>query len=417
MPILLILIGIRPVFGQNTDVNSGIEAYDRGLNDQAINYLDKALSEPSGLESQEIPKAYFYRARAKLTIYQDAVSVEDFEESREKEQFFISAFEDYKKSREMDDGNWQAKIRADLRVVSSNALQRALTLLNKSYTALETIKSQLVTGAERMIDIALEIDPSFYVGHDIYGQILFEKKRITEAIAQFDIAQEQYPKYGQIDFMIGYTHYRSALGFRSMGQLQSALDEISGGIDQLDSDYNKYKTSSNKTDRSDQQYRRVRSDLKNLELDIYLNYPEKLTDAIAKFEEDLKSDPGNYRKAVAYASLLERADPLKAIDAYLEAIEIDPAKEEANFNLGVLYNNLAAELTEQAAKQIDNRKASQMQYEAKNQMTNALLYFEEALKANESLRTVVALKQITKFLDLEEKHQFYVFKEAQLLKK
>ena len=49
-------------------------------------------------------------------------------------------------------------------------------------------------------------------------------------------------------------------------------------------------------------------------------------------------------------------------------------------------------------------------------MGNALTYFELALKVNETLRTVVALKKITKFLNLEDKHQFYESREVQLLK-
>ena len=50
----------------DTKVTSGVVAYDQGDYEQAVEYLNEALSEPNQLKEKNVPKAYYYRAEARM---------------------------------------------------------------------------------------------------------------------------------------------------------------------------------------------------------------------------------------------------------------------------------------------------------------------------------------------------------------
>jgi len=238
---------------------------------------------------------------------------------------------------------------------------------------------------------------------------------VLDALKAFANAQKYYDQLGNIDFLMGYTYYRSALGYKNyLKDLESTLQEIQRGQKNLYADYQRFSSSGQTDSELISQYDRARSDLKNFELDIYMNLPHKVSEAISAFVEHLKTDPNNYNMVVAYASLLEKTDTKRAEEAYKRAIVIDSYSEVANFNLGALYNNYAAQISKKVIEESDPIKANGLQGDALEYLHTALPYFETAFDAKANMHTVQALIQICSSLKMDDKHAYYKEKETQL---
>ena len=126
----------------------------------------------------------------------------------------------------------------------------------------------------------------------------------------------------------------------------------------------------------------------------------------------MKEDPQNYIKQVAYARLLEKVDQEKAISVYKKAITIDDRNVVAFFNLGALYVNRAAEVSQKAMETDDFEKAKKYEAEVNQHFKNALPYLEKAYRISPSDLTIIrALKQVTIYLEMTEDYQKY--KEAE----
>lgn len=123
---------------------------------------------------------------------------------------------------------------------------------------------------------------------------------------------------------------------------------------------------------------------------------------IKKLEEATTKDPNNsllqYNLGVLYANMANPTDEnrqpktkpanakeleAKAENAYKLAIDADPNKADYNFNLGVLYFNNAAEYTRQmnAIKGVtaaDNKKYDDLKAQRTMEFTKALPYFQKS---------------------------------------
>jgi len=96
----------------------------------------------------------------------------------------------------------------------------------------------------------------------------------------------------------------------------------------------------------------------------------------------------------------------KATVAYEKAIKINPDYFEPFFNLGILYNNVAAEILLKANNLPNEATAEydKLKLEADSYLTKALPYLEKALEINPTdLDTMMALKQIYVRLKLNDK--------------
>jgi len=87
----------------------------------------------------------------------------------------------------------------------------------------------------------------------------------------------------------------------------------------------------------------------------------------------------------------------KAVLAYEKAITINPNYFEPFFNLGIMYNNVAAEILLKANNLPNDATAEydKLKLEADSYLTKALPYLEKALEINPTdMDTMMALKQL-----------------------
>jgi tetratricopeptide (TPR) repeat protein len=96
----------------------------------------------------------------------------------------------------------------------------------------------------------------------------------------------------------------------------------------------------------------------------------------------------------------------QAVDAYQKAIALNPEYFEANYNLGALYVNQAADILDKAndlpldaVAEYDKQKAL-----ADEMLNKAVPYLEKSLELNpEDVNTMVSLKEIYTRLGMTEK--------------
>ena len=156
-------------------------------------------------------------------------------------------------------------------------------------------------------------------------------------------------------------------------------------------------------------------DLIGFELDIYINEPSLIDEALVRFQEVLMLYPEDYDVHVAYANLLENVDLLLAIDAYETAISIDESRELAYFNLGAVYNNLGSEIYLKGLNVDNDAKADSLYNETDMYFRNAYRYMEAAHRLNPySLETIIALIQLASTLGLDEQAEMYKQKAEEL---
>ncbi|WP_210464931.1 MULTISPECIES: tetratricopeptide repeat protein [Rufibacter] len=128
------------------------------------------------------------------------------------------------------------------------------------------------------------------------------------------------------------------------------------------------------------------------ELDLYLKTGRE-KESMDKLNAAIAADPNNANLYTVRGNILEKLNKGdEALASYKKAAEIDPANFDAQYNLGVYYFNKGANLNNKANKMSlaeyqKNGKA--VQAEAKKFFSQAMPYFENALKAQPKDRTTV----------------------------
>ena len=142
------------------------------------------------------------------------------------------------------------------------------------------------------------------------------------------------------------------------------------------------------------------------ETNIYLATDEK-EKAMTNLETALLMDASNPSIFFAVGTIYDQVGSVdKAISAYENAISLNPGYFEANYNLGALYVNQAADILDKAndlpldaVAQYDMEKAR-----ADQMLEKSIPYLEKALELSpEDTNTMVSLKEIYTRLGMTEK--------------
>jgi hypothetical protein len=150
-------------------------------------------------------------------------------------------------------------------------------------------------------------------------------------------------------------------------------------------------------------------DLINAETNLYLAFGED-EKAMEELKQISATDTANYSIYFALGTLYDkiyndtsktkqlRSEALAAaIQSYDKALKYNPNYFDAAFNMGILYNNVAAELLFKANNLPSDavNEYQKLKAEADSNLDNALPYLEKASAINPNdLNTLVALKQI-----------------------
>lgn len=399
------------VFAQDTKVTTGIVNFNQNDFQNAIDNLEIALSNTKDLKPSNIPKAYYYYGMSLKRQYEAT-----YKEHPEKlQENYMKALDAFNNSIKTDDGKWKEKCEMEKSMLVPNIINFGMLALNEANAIRGFAKSGLLDKSEKFLEAAINNDSENYLAYDLLAQVKLAKGDSVQALNNFKEAFKYFeskpPK--NPDLLIAYVGYRLALLERyKNNDLDKALSSLEKGKLLLEKEYNR---TSEKTESVKKTHENAQQDLSNFELDIYLNVPEKLNEALKKFENAIKAEPNNYIKHVAYASLLEKTDVTKAIEVYEKATKINPSEITAWFNLGALYNNMAAQYSKQANETDDYSKTAEFQKQAVTYLEKAYPNFQNVHQLDpKDISTVNALLQIAITTGKTEDYNLYKEKKKAL---
>lgn len=130
-------------------------------------------------------------------------------------------------------------------------------------------------------------------------------------------------------------------------------------------------------------------------------------EAVSQMEEAIKLDPENATLYFAMGAAFDKkGDAEQAIKNYQKSIDLKPDYFDANYNLGAVYYNQAAEKTKEASTLDLNDQANydRLKGESDELFKKALPFFEKALALNgEDRNNLIALKEIYARLNMFDK--------------
>jgi tetratricopeptide (TPR) repeat protein len=335
----LVLFVASTAFGQKTRLTSAIVEFNQGDFSSALQNLNIVLSDRVLLDEESIAKAYLYKGKTLIQLYGLALKNQDGAAIVRFEMAIADAIDCFVKCKET---NAYTRLQNDLYEEATRAYQYALNLAMTNAEA--STPAKVLHFAQ-----AAELANRNFVGRNLYLPLdLMAKAHLmlgdsTQALDYFaeEIASYTTQPPGKPDYYVAYTYYMLAVLHRyHRHDSDAALEDIEQGLRFLDEEFKRDATRDGQAKTLSQT---ARKDLELFQLDIYLKEPSRLNEAMKKFEQAVKNNPGNSSVRIAYASLLEKADANAAIVQYQKVIEAEPKNLTALFNLGALYTNLASE--------------------------------------------------------------------------
>ena len=353
---MIAIIAVTTVFGQNNKV---VEAYNHhryGKLDKAKIAIDAATQHEKTMGEA---KTWFYRGN----IYYDiAISADSNFNNLDPDPLSV-AWESYKRATELDDkGQYKEDITRFTMAVGEGFYNEGVLNYNeKDYkgAAMAFEKAFLVNESVGKTDTTALYNAAIaasFAEDDAYSKELFNKV-IDMGYSKPDI----YASLSEI--------------YKKEGDTVLALNTIKDGRVLFPEDFN----------------------LLIAETNIYLATNEKDL-AMKDLEQALQFDKTNPTIFFAVATIYDQiGDKEKAEESYKQSLELNPEYFEANYNLGALYVNQAADILTKAN---DLPLDAVKEYEAAKTKADELLakslpYLEKALELNpEDVNTLISLKEI-----------------------
>lgn len=446
MTLLLLGVGLAPAaHAQNARVTAGVVAFTSGDYGRALSDLDAALADPSLLTPENVPKAYYYRAKARMARVVELAGAiqragagdphaqEELENAAK--ELIPRTWNDYRRAREHEHaGRWKELVAAELPQLYQQALQTATGVLHHASQPTLSREDKRAAYAEALgvLDVAIQIAPDEYLPYSLRAEAKRSLDGETDAPdtrnahADFATAARLFGEHppAHPDLLIAYVYYRKALIERYPHQdADAALATLAAGRKALDGEMARLRAMKDRYDRVEwgqltQQYEDVSADLQRFELDTLFNAPGQLARALQRFEQAASANPKDYMIRVAWASLLEQAGQLDKADAvYRAATELDPSRAHAWTNLGVLRVNRAVALTQQAHAADDEGRTQALLKEAHGRLEAALPALRKAQELERCNGTALrALRSVTLALELDDEYRKYEEAETECLR-
>ncbi len=414
----LMSLFLVPVLGQNSQVSDAIQAYHAGDYQKAYDRASDALAGIDALSNDFAAAAYYYQAKSRIQLLRLAMESGDKEKLSEMHNALIDSYYDYGEALGRADNQLKADIEADLEALYNPILQTGLSALNTAGDERQPVhvREAALQAAKGYLEAAHDISPTYLAG-DLLSQVYLaegDSLRALEMLTESINAYKSAPP-DDADLLMAYVFFRKALIERFMLHDHGlALSTIHDGQQLLKSEYERAGDAPGPALK--QSFENGMKDLTGFELDIYLNDPSLRDIAIGRFREVIVAYPGDYDIHLAYATLLEKEDPLLAIDAYETAISLDESRDLAFFNIAALYNNLGSDYYGEGLAAGEQAAADSLFHEADQCFRKAYIYMEEAHRLNPgALETIRALIQLATTLGLDEKAEYYIRKEEEIL--
>lgn len=356
----LVLVS-SPVIAQQNKVVSAWNYYkpEYEMLDKAKSNIDDASVHESTMGK---PKTWYYRGLIYQKIYKHAKYGNLDEMALEK------AYESYKKALEIDPNyEFKDEVNQNIAALSGDFFNRGLDEFNaKDFNrALNSFEWVLKIRSNDM-------------------NALQNSALCAERLGKLDVAKTYYQKILAVD-------QKDPLVFLSLANIQKKEGDMAGAIKTI--------TEGRKVFPADNK-------LIISQLDLYLG-SDKVKEASELIEVAIAGDPTNANLHFAKGTLFDKmGNKDVAAQSYIKAIELNSSYFDANYNLGAMYFNQAAEMVNAANNLPPNKfkeyDAAKAKYEAK--FREAMPYLEKAHEINpKDMSTMESLKQLYARLGLLEK--------------
>jgi tetratricopeptide (TPR) repeat protein len=362
---MLIIMSVSVIYGQTNKRTSAYNYQRYGKLDLAKQAIDEAAQNEKTIMDA---KTWFYRGN----IYYDiGISTDENYRKLDPDPFGV-AFQSYQKAKELDT---KGEFKDDI--------QKYTIAVGEGYYNLGVINYN----EQKFKEAAASFEQSYTVSQSV-GRIdttaLFNAAVSAFQGNEMKMAKQYYQQLIQIGVQKPEVYTSLADIYKTEGDTTMALQAIGKGRELFPEDFN----------------------LLIGETNIYLATNEK-EKAMKDLEMALQFDRSNPSIFFAVGTIYDQmGDIPKATSAYENAILINPDYFEANYNLGALYVNQAADIL---AKANDLPLDAVKEYDAKKALADQMLekslpYLEKALELMpEDVNTMVSLKEIYTRLGMTDK--------------
>ena len=369
--ILMSVILIIGITAQKKYVKQAEIHIDKNELIEAKTKLDMALQDE---KSKEWAKTYYVFGR----LAQAAGGSDNEEFKKLFDNPFKIAYKNYKKAIELDE-NMDNAVNMQLPLLSHALINKGIGgFQTKDYpVALDAFEFALIVGENEVFGSAADTSIIYNAGLAAYNGEVYDK-----AIKHFIACAKL--EYGGADLylLLKNCYLEKEDSTNAAKTLQEAFEAFPGNEAVLVHLVNYYLMSG-----------------KNVQALEYL--------AIAK-----EKDPGNATYYHAEGVLYDKAGVQeKAMKAYLEAAELDPAYFDTQYNIGALLFNKGVTMVEEANAIMDNTEYEKAKKAADAQFAKSLPYMEKAHELTpDDIATLETLKILYYRMQMMEKHAVIVKK-------
>lgn len=364
--IFILLLAFGAAFGQKALRTTAFNYLRKGQLDKAMQSIEPTISDPT---TSIDPKTWFYRGNIFLQIHMSPLP----QYKNLDPDALTKAFQSYQKMMELDTKKeYYAEAIQNLLVISEQLYNQGVEEYKKA--------DPDFSAALGYFEKAIEVSKSY-------------KSVDTLAIFNAGLSAENaqnYPKALQYYNEIIDLNYPQPLVYSSLSNIYLATKDTTKAFEIIQKGRQKYPEE---------------FALLITETNLYLGMGQS-EKALANLQQAVKSDPMNptihYAVGVNYAQMNNLAEAEKA---YLKAIELKPDYFEANYNLGALYVNQAAEIQNEANKlKLNDPTYDSKKAEADKILQKSIPYLETATQLDpKDKSTLLALKEIYTRLSMYEK--------------
>jgi Flp pilus assembly protein TadD len=365
--LMIMVISMSVVFGQSAKVQSAYNYLKNGKLDKAKTAIDEASVNES---TSNKAKTWFYLGNIYLNIYMTT----NEEYKKLSENALEVAYNAYKKTKELDTKEeFKNELQINLLIAAEQFYNKAVSYFTKddyanSMTAFLTSK---------------EINESFG-GMDSLAT--YNAAICAEYGKSFKDAETLYTtlidaKYNQPLIYVSLSNI-----YKAMGDNDKALSIIQLGRERFPDDFNIIITETN--------------------LHLGMGNSAKALENLKIALQKEKTNPTIYFAVGAQYNIIvdDSTKPaevrnnafLEAEKSYISAVELDSNYYDANYNLGALYVNKAAEIIQEAnLLPLGDKRYDPLKAEADGTLTKAIPYLEKAISLHpDDLNALNSLKEI-----------------------
>ena len=362
--LLLVFLISNIAYGQASKVKEAITSYQAGKLSQAAKQIDEAIANE---ETKADAKTWYYRG----FIYKDVYNKQEAGNIDSKAR--VISIESLKKSISLDkEGKYKGECNKLISYLANKYYNDGVSYLNaqKFGAAYKGYKEYL--NAMQIVEPGKK-DPtaSFYAGYCAYMD-----NKFNAAIEDFEEAV--YGKYNDANlyFFLGKAYWETGQKDQSFGILEKGHTLFPDNKDIVLTQINHYLAEDRIKELETKLKKAIKLEKSNTELYFML---------ALVYEKMSQKDAGKMKDEVVQ----------KAVESYKQILTIEPNNLKANYNLGILYYNIAVTKIQNLDYEDDFITITQIQDECVGIFKQSLPYMQKAYSLNpKKVETVEGLAGI-----------------------